>query len=266
MNSLKSDVKEKYMKLYGDFQKEDWLKVLGIPEKNIPSSFIIHGEWVLEDNLSLWREILCNEALVPKWNTLVGKYNNLNIGYANVYGSSMASNIVHQFACSGTEIFIQTGYFGGLSSEVRYGDILIVTSAEMKDGVSQWYLPEQIVVESNKELVEAACNYCEEKGYRYVKGTVVSMSAMLLETHEMVKEWALKGHDGVDMETATTLAIAHKFNKKAIGLLNLSDHIINGDTLYSYTRDRELIEAETDKAIRDIALYLSEKFKGRQTI
>ncbi|MFP7159412.1 hypothetical protein SFC34_26515 [Priestia aryabhattai] len=79
--------------------------------------------------------------------------------------------------------------------------------------------------------MEAACEYCERKDYRYVTGTVVSMSAMLLETHEMVKEWALKGYDGVDMETVTTLAIAHKFNKKAIGLLNLSDHIINGNTL-----------------------------------
>lgn len=253
------------MKLYGDFQKKDWLKVLGIQEKNIPGSFIIHGEWEFEGNLNLWREVLCEELLVPKWNTLVGKYKNLNIGYANVYGSPMASNIVHQFACSGTEIFIQTGYFGGLSSEVRYGDILIVTAAEMKDGVSQWYLPEQIIVESNKELVEAACEYCERKDYRYVTGTVVSMSAMLLETHEMVKEWALKGYDGVDMETATTLAIAHKFNKKAISLLNLSDHIINGDTLYSYTKDRELIEAETDRTIRDVALYLSEKFKGRHS-
>jgi hypothetical protein len=54
------------MKLYGDFQKKDWLKVLGISEKNIPGSFIIHGEWGFEDNLSLWREMLCKEALVPK--------------------------------------------------------------------------------------------------------------------------------------------------------------------------------------------------------
>ncbi|MGR9522445.1 hypothetical protein ACSS31_01295 [Priestia megaterium] len=62
------------------------------------------------------------------------------------------------------------------------------------------------------------------------------------------------------METATTLAIAHKFNKRAVGLLNLSDLLLHGDTVYSYTKDRELIESETDKAIRDVALYLSSKF------
>jgi len=62
---------------------------------------------------------------------------------------------------------------------------------------------------------------------------------------------------GVDMETATTLAIARKYNKKAISLMNLSDHLIQGDTLYSYTKEREEIEAETDEKIRDVAMHLS---------
>ena len=130
----------------------------------------------------------------------------------------------------------------------------------MQDGVSHWYLPEQTLVEADKELVEAACRYCEQKGYSYIKGHVVSMGAMLIETHDMVKEWSLADFLGVDMETATTLAIAHKFNKRAVGLLNLSDLLLHGDTVYSYTKDRELIESETDKAIRDVALYLSSKF------
>lgn len=88
-------------------------------------------------------------------------------------------------------------------------------------------------------------------------GSVLTTSSMLLETKEMVSEWSVNGHYGVEMETATTLAVAKKFNKKAIGLLNLSDHIIKGDTLYSYTKDREFIEAKTDEKIRDIALHLS---------
>lgn len=68
------------------------------------------------------------------------------------------------------------------------------------------------------------------------------------------------GHLGVDMETATTLAVARKFNRSAIGLLNLSDHIIQGDTLYSYSKERDLIKTETDEKIREITLYLSVNF------
>jgi purine-nucleoside phosphorylase len=118
-------------------------------------------------------------------------------------------------------------------------------------------LPNEQKVASNEALVSAAVNYCSQKGYSYVVGSVLSTSAMLLETSEMVNEWALKGHIGVDMETATTLAVAKKFNKMAIGLLNISDHLLHGDTLYSYTKERELIEAETDEKIRDVALYLA---------
>jgi purine-nucleoside phosphorylase len=245
------------MKLYGEFTKQDWLEIIGIDEKMVPSSFIIHGEWNHEENLSIWKDILKEEMWLPKWNTVIGRYNNYDIGFANVYGSPMATNIVHQFASIGTEIFIQTGYFGGLTKEVNYGDIFIVNEAEMQDGVSHFYLPENNLVKSDERLVNFAIDYCEKKGYKYVVGSVHSTSAMFLETPEMIKEWSLNGHMGVDMETATTLAVAKKFNKKAIGLLNLSDHLIQGDTLYSYIEERELIEAETDKKIKDLALYLT---------
>jgi len=169
----------------------------------------------------------------------------------------MATNITHQFASIGTELFVQTGYFGGLSSKVEYGDILIVTEAEMQDGVSHWYLPNNNSVKSDEQIVNATIDYCEKKGYKYVTGSVLSTSAMLLETKEMINQWMLRGHLGVDMESATTLAVAKKFNKQAICLLNCSDHLIQGDTVYSYTKERELIEVETDEKIRDIALYLS---------
>lgn len=249
-----------FLKLYGDFTKKDWLNSFGINESQVPSSFIIHGEWNHEDNLNLWKEILKEKIWLPKWNTIVGEYSGTNIGFANVYGSPMATNVLHQFASIGTEVFIQTGYFGGLSSEIHYGDILIVTEAEMLDGVSHWYLPDKKTVRCNEELVSEAINFCERKGYKYITGSVLSTSAMLLETKEMVKNWSSNGHIGVDMETAATLAVAKKFAKKAISLLNLSDLLIQGDTLYSYLKEREEIEAETDGKIRELALYLSVKF------
>lgn len=144
-----------------------------------------------------------------------------------------------------------------MSADVEYGAILIVTEAEMQDGVSHWYLPNENAVKSDERIVNATINYCEKKGYRYKTGSVLSTSAMLLETKEMITEWMVNGHMGVDMETATTLAVAKKFNKQAIGLLNCSDNLLQGDTVFSYTKERELIEAETDEKIRDIALYLS---------
>ncbi|QCR30731.1 uridine phosphorylase [Lysinibacillus sp. SGAir0095] len=245
------------MKFYGDFTKKDWLDAFGVDEKQIPLSFIIHGEWNHEENLAFWKDLLKKELWLPKWNTIIGEYKETKIGFANVYGSPIATMITHQFALAGTNQFIQTGYFGGLSIDVKYGDILIVSQAEMQDGASHWYLPNSKMVKSDEELLSAAIDYCEKRGYSYVVGSVLSTSVMLLETQEMINEWASNGHLGVDMETAATLSAAKRFDKKAIALLNLSDHLIVGDSLYSYTKERELIEAETDIKIRDLALYLS---------
>ena len=174
-----------------------------------------------------------------------------------MYGSPIAATITHQFASAGTNVFIQTGYFGGLSFDVDYGDILIVSEAEMQDGVSPWYLPNNKTVKSDDRLLHKTIDYCEMKGYKHVVGSVLFTSAMLLETQEMINNWALNGHLGVDMETATTFAVAKRFEKKAISLLNLSDHIIAGDTLSSYKKERALSEAKTDEKIRDMARYLS---------
>lgn len=143
------------LKLYGNFTKTDWLAVLGGKEDRIPLSFIIHGEWNHEENIKLWKEMIKEEIWLPKWNTVIGKYKEKNIGFANVYGSPVAATITHQFAFAGTNQFIQTGYFGGLSFEINYGDILIVSEAKMQDGVSHWYLPNNKTVKSDEGLLQA---------------------------------------------------------------------------------------------------------------
>ncbi|MEC2053989.1 uridine phosphorylase [Peribacillus psychrosaccharolyticus] len=244
------------MNLYGNFSKEEWLKTLNINETNIPSAFIIHGEWEHEENLKNWRTIL-SETKSPKWNTLIGLYKGSTIGYANAYGSPAAINSTHPFAAVGTDLFVQTGYFGGLSLEVNYGDLLIVTEAEMQDGVSNWYFPDAKTIKSDERIINAAIDYCEKKKYPYIAGSIVTTNTLLHETNEQIAASVMKGHLGIDMETASTLAAAKRFNRKAIGLLNLSEHILKGDTLYAYTSERETIEAETDEKIRDVALYLA---------
>ncbi|WP_238446483.1 hypothetical protein [Alkalihalophilus pseudofirmus] len=112
-------------------------------------------------------------------------------------------------------------------------------------------------MKSDPELVALAVKYCENKGYSYTTGSIYSTNTLLLETKGLIKAWARKGCIGVDMETAVTIAAAKYFNKRAVGLLTLSDHLINGDTLYTYTEDREAVEVLTDERVREVALYLA---------
>ncbi|WP_245680573.1 uridine phosphorylase [Bacillus marinisedimentorum] len=246
------------LKLYGDFSKQDWLDILKLEEKEVPGTFILHGEWEHAWNLEKWREILAGSCKETHWNTVIGRYEKRQVGFANVFGGPMAGSIAHQFAAAGTEQFIQTGYFGGLSNKVDYGDILIVTAAEMQDGVSHWYLPGERIVKADEVLVREAIRYCEEKGYTYVTGSVITTSSLMTETYDMVTGWSARGHIGVDMETAATFAVAEKFTKKAIGFLNLSDHLLKGEHLYNNQELREEVEEETDERIRELALHLAQ--------
>ncbi|WP_375534283.1 hypothetical protein [Alteribacillus sp. HJP-4] len=86
---------------------------------------------------------MIRDQYLPHWNMVTGDFQGKNVGFSNVFGGSMAGMLVHQFALVGTEKFIQTVYFGGLSEQVQYGDILIVTAARTADGVSPLYTKEK---------------------------------------------------------------------------------------------------------------------------
>lgn len=245
------------MKLYGDFKKQDWMEAIKMEEKSIPSSFILHGELEHEWNIATWRKILSGARWFPNLNVLIGDYGENRLGFSNVYGGSQVSIVAHRFAAMGTDKFIQTGYFGGLSNQVKPGDIFIVTGAYMEDGISHWYLPGQKFVEADGQLVEASIRYCEERGYTYVTGPIITTGTFMMETAEIVEGWSEAGYLGVDMETSATFAIAKSFGKRAIGLLNLTDHIISGQTFYNGNEKSKKIEEETDKRIRELALYLA---------
>lgn len=40
------------MKLYGEFTSEDWMRIFGVKQKDVPHSFILHGEREHEWNLN----------------------------------------------------------------------------------------------------------------------------------------------------------------------------------------------------------------------
>ena len=245
--------------LYGDFSRKDWREGYGIDPDAVPRALILQGELTAEslELLEVWAELLGPGVTRPLWNTVLGRHNEVPVGYANVVGGPMTAMTAHPYCVMGTELLIQTGYFGGLSHDVRYGDILIVSETETSCGTSADYGDRGQRVPADAALVEAAVGYCERQGWPYVVGSVRSTDAISLETAEMVEGWAAAGHLGVDMETSTTFALAHRLGRRAIALLNLSDHVRSGDHLMNYSDARTATEATVDARIRDLALHLT---------
>ncbi|GAK10408.1 hypothetical protein [Geomicrobium sp. JCM 19039] len=240
------------MALYGEFKKEDWLRSLNLQESDIPTATIIHGEFLHETNLLYWEGTL-NHSRAPAWNLRFGTMNNKNIAYANVYGSPMAATVVHPLAICGCERFIQTGYFGGLQADLTYGEVLLVTSAEKDDGVSDKYGP----AKTSPALLEAAQAFCEENNIAYRLGSIVTTGSYIYETSPMIERWAAVGHTGVEMEAAATLAIAAQYGREAIAVLSMSDHLPSQHTFYNATEERAELEEQAEENVRRIAKHLA---------
>ncbi|MDA9189582.1 uridine phosphorylase [bacterium] len=246
------------MKLYGEYNKKDWLESLKLSEEDVPDTLILHGEQTNDvlEKLDDWAVALKSKKRL-RWNIILGEYNGKKIAYAIVTLAPDAASIAYIFGMLGTKRFIQTGYCGGLSKQIEYGEILLGKSVESEDGISQFYYPDSKTFESSVSLIDSAKHICEERDWNLIEGSIVSTSIMLLETKEMIKQWHSRGFLGVDGESASTFAVAKRFGAECISLLNVSDHLLKGDTVFSYSSDREQLEERIDSQISTLALNLA---------
>lgn len=252
--------------LYGNFSSTQWQEGLSIPSGKVPHALIVHGDYEPTENLRRWERLLGPEAVRPQWNVVVGKHEGRRVGFANVIGGPMAAMAVHPCCVMGAELVVQTGYFGGLSQEVGYGDVLIVDSVRAGCGVAEEYAPGQVRFDADPKFVEAARLYCERNRWPHVVGEVRSTDAIFRETRQMVEKWEDDGQIGIDMESSATFAVASTFERPTIGLLNLSDHLLRGDHLMNYDDERLELQQRVDERIRELTLHLvSESGEDRKT-
>jgi purine-nucleoside phosphorylase len=251
-------IMESMKKLYGDFDKNDWLRISQMKESDVPETVILHGEdGNIADNIAEWEPAFESILCRPRWNMFVGSRKNKKVGFVNVCWAPMAALVVHKFAAMGTKRFIQIGYCGGLSEKLKYGEILIVQAAKAEEGVSNQYFSDRNIFNSSEVLVKKAEVILTSESFPFQLGNVVTTSAMFLETHKIISSWNHQGYIGVDGETSTTLAVAQKFGAEAISLLTCSDNLALGDNFYETCSDREDSIEVAFERIQNLALQLS---------
>lgn len=129
-------------KIYGDFNKQDWLQISNMTEADVPETIILHGEdGNISENIEEWEPAFESVLSRPRWSMFIGKKKNKIVGFANVIWAPMAALVVHKFAMMGTKRFIQIGYCGGLSPDLKYGDILLVRSASSRSNTLLFLAP-----------------------------------------------------------------------------------------------------------------------------
>jgi purine-nucleoside phosphorylase len=239
-----------------DLTRADWLKILNIPEARIPAALILRGTRNLRSQYQAVLPSFTNVLEIGAPNgifedVLIGEFAGLPIGFAGVYGANMASEITHVFGILGTRAVIQTGNCGALADDFQAGDLFLADKAFCGEGAAQYYKADGQWVEASPRLLRSAMlPNCR-------RGAIYTTAALLAESMDDVEHWRQQGFAAVDMETATTYAVAEHFGMDRLAILYAFDnpgrreHILLSDA----TKDER--RARANATMRQLAFELA---------
>ncbi|TVR75351.1 MAG: hypothetical protein EA415_04240, partial [Sphaerobacteraceae bacterium] len=247
-----------------ELTRKDWLGMLEIPEDRVPEVAILRGTRNLHRQRDLHAERFDDVVEIGSPNGLfedlfIGRHRGLNVGYASVYGDSMASEITHLFGVLGTRAIIQTGCCGGLQSSVQTGDLLIPSRAVSGEGAAQYYLEADTPISASGELQRATASLVRPC-WPYHTGVMFTTSALLAEGIGELTAWRDAGHAAVDMETATTFAVAQHFGMQRVSILFVFDNPLHGDTLTDTDEEKSVNRDRGETALKEIVTRLLDRF------
>lgn len=242
--------------------RNEWLAWLGLPADRVPEALILRGTRNLKSNYerhkTMFRDVL--EVTSPNGifeDVFIGSHRGVVVGYASVYGDAMASEITHVFGAIGTPLVIQTGCCGALTDGILAGDIVCATSAFCGEGASQYYLPGIPEIAPSLDLLEMLIDLRVAPVALHM-GPILTTSALLAEGAAEIETWASQGRIAVDMETASTFAVADYFRMKRISLLFSFDSPFRGDHMTLSDREKQARRIAGEQVMIDLAFAIIE--------
>ena len=163
--------------------------------------------------------------------------------------------------CAQAKYMIRMGSCGALSEDIKIGDLIVVDSALRGDGVTPYYVDEDVNFQptADRILTENLFEMAKASGYTVHRGKVWSTDAILRETQKYVGRAVDQGAIAVDMVTSTFLTICQLYKIPATAILAVSDNVINGEMGFL---DTNYYMAE--HAMIGITLNLIEKLEKRK--
>ena len=249
-----------------ELTKKEWLSLLNIPENRIPTVLVLRGTRNLKVNYAKHSTFFSDIFEVGSPNgifedVLIGSYKNIDVGYASVYGDAMASEVTHLFGVLGTSLVIQTGCCGALTDNIQAGDLVCVTSAHCGEGAAQYYLPQTQEINASLELIESIFS-SHTASVAMHKGRIWTTSALLAEGTAEIQDWSHQGYIAVDMETASTFAVAEYFGMQRLSLLFAFDNPSQGEHILLSDTEKQKRRADGELALIDTVFTIIENYEN----
>lgn len=132
---------------------------------------------------------------------------------------------------------IRVGSCGGISPKLKVGDIVVAMSAATDNAMTDNLVPGfKLSPCCDYELFD---RYMKVNPHAYV-GQMISSDYFYQPNENWYKPFLDMGILSVDMETHVLYSIAMRFDKKALSINTVSDHLICGDQMSSKEREQGL--------------------------
>ena len=151
----------------------------------------------------------------------------------SVQGTGMGQPSISIYA---TELFkdygvkkaIRVGTCGAISEELELRDTILVNSA-CSDSclLNQRFGALHFAPTADFNMVKTADFVAQKMGIRYTVGSVAS-SDFFYDINSNWKKWKEYGVKGIEMESAELFTLAAQYNRRAMAIMTVSDHILKG--------------------------------------
>lgn len=137
------------------------------------------------------------------------------------------------------QTLIRIGSCGAIQDDVNLMDIILAMSASTDSGMNKNrfnncdYAPT-----ANFDLLRKAHDVAESKNIKIKAGPILTSDLFYSDDPDIdnFKSWSNYGVLGVDMEAAALYTLAARYNKKALTILTVSDHIYKKQALSAKER------------------------------
>jgi len=148
---------------------------------------------------------------------------------------------------------IRVGTCGAIQKDVKVRDVIIAMTASTDSQMNRLtfggidYAPT-----ADFELLKKAYDSGLEKGLNLKVGSVFTAD-MFYNDNADHEKWAKYGILAIEMETAALYTLAAKYNRKALSILTVSDHILTGEETSAEERQltfNDMIEVALESAVK----------------
>ncbi len=245
-----------------DLEPKVWQQALDLSDADLPVAIISEGSWWREQR-TRWRLAELDDVRELKFpDMFLGYRRGMPVVYCCAYGAPRAVEVAHVFGSLGAQLAIQIGTCGGLQGALTPGDVVVPSVAVCREGIAEVYgFPDEVsgdVVWSDK-----ARKLLASRSRTVHDGTHLTWHSIFAQDGAMARSWCKSGYLSVDMETATTFAVAEYFGMAAVSMLVVWDEVIEGRSfLDPLEPDAQESLDESNKAVFDVALELVDALEG----